>query len=650
MMKKLGVWLAASALVLLVVGCGGGGGNASGSMSSEKTETPTTSDITTSTNANVITLSLVNAAGAVVNSVSFGAGQSLKVQYATSAGVPIANTLVSFSVTTNATAVNLSSATALTNSSGVASVSINPASAATVGAATVKATAGAVSASLDFGISATSVSLGNLALGNSSLTSGGTTSVSTTASANSALASGVSVAFSATCGTLTPAIAQTDGNGVASSSYSAVKSDGSACSGNVTVSAVAAGSTQTNILTVSAPAASAVNFVSASPAQIYVLGSGAPTQSIVKFRVLNATGGNFSGADVAVSLTSNPGGVGLGVAGSTAALTRTTDADGLVTFTVFSGTVPGPLELRASILNDSVYAVSKNLTVRQGPPSQKFFSLAADRYYIEGKDYEGTTATLTVQAADRNGNPVPAGTVVNFTAEGGQVSPSCTIALIDGIASCTATFSSQSPRPADMRISILAYAEGMKDYVDNNKNNTFDAGDTLTEMGDAYRDDNDESVPKQYDPGEFTIERGGALACTGAGGSAPAVANTCTGTTATTVRKQVVLTMSGSVALFTYAASDVTSSKITFTLTDKNTARPNPMPDGTTLLATAIDNTPLNDLACTVKPDYGTTIGGASAGTTSVTINLKDCATSDEVTVDVTTPKLNKTSLTFTIP
>jgi hypothetical protein len=640
--------LAASALVLLVVGCGGGGGNASGSMSSEKTETPTTSDTTTSTNANVITLSLVNAAGAVVNSVSFGAGQSLKVQYATSAGVPIANTLVSFSVTTNATAVNLSTATALTNSSGVASVSINPASAATVGAATVKATAGAVSTSLDFGISATSVSLGNLELGNSSLTSGGITTVRTTASANSALASGVSVSFGATCGTLTPAIAQTDGNGVASSSYSAVKSDGSACSGSVTVSALAAGSTQTNTLNVLAPVASAVNFVSASPAQIYVLGSGATTQSIVKFKVLNATGGNFSGADVAVSLTSKPGGVGLGVAGSTAALSLTTNADGLVTFTVFSGTVPGPLELRASILNDSVYAVSKNLTVRQGPPSQKFFSLAADRYYIEGKDYEGTTATLTVQAADRNGNPVPAGTVVNFTAEGGQVSPSCTIALIDDIASCTATFSSQSPRPADMRISILAYAEGMKDYVDKNKNNTFDAGDTLTEMGDAYRDDNDESTLKQYDPGEFTIERGGALACTGAGGPAPAVANTCTGTTATTVRKQVVLTMSGSVAVFNDPV--VTSSKITFTLTDGNTARPNPMPDGTTLLATAIDNTPLNDLACTVKPDYGTTIGGASAGTTSVTINLKDCATSDEVTVDVTTPKLNKTSLTFTTP
>ncbi len=647
-MKKLWVFLAISALGLLVAGCGGGGGNASGSVST------TTDTITSTTTANAITLSVVNTAGTVINSISYGAGQRIKVQYATSAGVAIPNTLVSFSITTNAAAVSLSATTALTDSSGVASVSISPASAATVGAATVMATAGAVSASLDFGISATSVSLSSLALGGNvtstaiTLASGGTASASTTATANSALASGVSVAFNATCGILTPSIVQTDGYGVASSSYSAVKSDGSACSGSVTVSAVAAGSTQTNTLTVSAPVASAVNFVSASPAQIYVLGSGATTQSIVKFRVLNATGGNFLGADVAVSLTSNPGGVGLGVAGSTDALTRTTGADGLITFTVFSGTVPGPLEFKASILDGSVYAVSKNLTVRQGPPSQKFFSLAADSYYIEGKDYEGTTATLTVQAADRNGNPVPAGTVVNFTAEGGQVSPSCTITLSNGIASCTATFSSQSPRPDDMRISILAYAEGMKDYVDNNKNNTFDSGDTLTDMGDAYRDDDDESVVKQYDPGEFTVSRGGTLTCTGAGGSAPAVANTCTGTTATTVRKQVVLTMSGSIAVF----SDIekTSSKITFTLTDKNTARANPMPDGTTLLATAIDNTSTNELACTVKPDYGTTIGGASAGTTSVTINLKDCAATDEVTVAVTTPKLNKTSLTFTVP
>jgi hypothetical protein len=291
--------------------------------------------------------------------------------------------------------------------------------------------------------------------------------------------------------------------------------------------------------------------------------------------------------------------------------------------------------------------VSKNLTVQSGPPSQKFFSVAADRYHIEGKDYEGTTATITVRAADRNGTPVPAGTVVNFTAEGGQVSPSCTIALIDGIASCTATFSSQSPRPADMRISVLAYAEGMKDYSDKNKNNTFDSGDTLTDMGDAYRDDNDENVLKQYDLGEFTIARGGALACTGAGDSAPAVANTCTGTTATTVRKQVVLTMSGSVAVFRDQL--VTPSEISFTLTDNNTVRPNPVPDGTTLLATALDNTSGNELTCTVKPGYGTTLSGTSSRIAEVVVRLKDCASGDEVTIDVTTPKNVKTSITFTI-
>lgn len=629
-------------LAALLVACGGGGGDA---------KTP---DSDGGSKANVITLTVVaQSTDTVVNSITFGGNQRIKVKYANYAGAAIPNTSVTFSVTENAEAVSLTQTKALTNEQGVAYVYVSPSSASVVGAATVKVTVGTVSNTVDFGISATRVSLGKLKLGGSEtpgtleISSGGTTPASITASANSAQIAGVSVSFSADCGTMTPAIGLTDGNGQATSTYSALKADGTSCSGSVTVSAIAAGSTQTNSLSVLSPVASAINFVSASPSQIYVRGSGALSQSIVKFKVLNASGGNLSGASVRVSLTANRGGVGLNAVGSTSDLTLPTDNDGVVTFTVFSGTLPGPLEVKAEISGSDTYAVSKNLTVQSGPPSQKFFSLAADRYNIEGKDYEGTTATITVRAADRNGNPTPVGTVINFTAEGGQVSPSCTIALVGGIASCTATFSSQSPRPADMRISILAYAEGMKDYVDNNKNNTFDSGDTLSDMGDAYRDDNDESQLKQYDSGEFTISRGGTLPCVGAGGSVPAVANTCTGTPATTVRKQLVLTMSGSVAVFNKPVWS--TSEISFTLTDDNRVRPNPMPDGTTILATALDNTADNDLTCTVKPGYGTTLSGTSSGIADVVIRLKDCAIDDEVNVDVTTPKGNKTSTTFTI-
>ena len=642
MMKKLKFFLAASALVLLVAGCGGGGGNASSTNSTTATTTTTTTDKTTSTTANAVTASVVNTAGTVVNSISYGGGQRIKAQYATAAGVAIPYTLVSFSITTNAAAASLSQTTALTDASGVAYVSINPATAATVGAATVKATAGTVSTSLDFGISATSVSLGSLVLGSSSLSSGGTTSVGTTATANSALASGVSVAFSATCGVLTPSIVQTDGYGVASSSYSAIKSDGSVCSGPVTVSAVASGSTQINTLTVDAPVASAVNLQSVNPTQIYVQGAGATTQSIVTFKVLNASGGAYSGASVTVSLTANPGGVGLNASGVTTPLTLISDSSGLVTFTVFSGTIPGPLEVKAVLADGMTYAVSKTLTVQSGPPSQKFFSMAADSYNIEGKNWQGTTATLTVQAADRTGNPVPAGTVVNFIAQGGQVSPSCTMALIKGIASCQATFSSQTPRPTNMRIAVLAYTEGVKDFTDSNGNNSFDAGETLVNMGDAYRDDNENGA---YDAGEFTVSRGGSDLCDGGGAPTPSRADTCTGVLATTVRRQVMLIMSGSTALFNSA--DTSSTKISFTLTDDGGI--NPMPAGTIITPTAIDKTD-NSLTCTATAYPATVLSTATSEGTKVVVNLTDCASKDQVSVVVTTPRLVVTTAIFTIP
>ncbi len=642
MMKKLKLFLAASALVLLVAGCGGGGGNASSTNSTTATTTTTTTDTTTSTTANAVTASVVNTAGTVVNSISYGGGQRIKAQYATAAGVAIPYTLVSFSITTNAAAASLSQTTALTDASGVAYVSINPATAATVGAATVKATAGTVSTSLDFGISATSVSLGSLVLGSSSLSSGGTTSVGTTATANSALASGVSVAFSATCGVLTPSIVQTDGYGVASSSYSAIKSDGSVCSGPVTVSAVASGSTQINTLTVDAPVASAVNLQSVNPTQIYVQGAGATTQSIVTFKVLNASGGAYSGASVTVSLTANPGGVGLNASGVTTPLTLISDSSGLVTFTVFSGTIPGPLEVKAVLADGMTYAVSKTLTVQSGPPSQKFFSMAADSYNIEGKNWQGTTATLTVQAADRTGNPVPAGTVVNFIAQGGQVSPSCTMALIKGIASCQATFSSQTPRPTNMRIAVLAYTEGVKDFTDSNGNNSFDAGETLVNMGDAYRDDNENGA---YDAGEFTVSRGGSDLCDGGGAPTPSRADTCTGVLATTVRRQVMLIMSGSTALFNSA--DTSSTKISFTLTDDGGI--NPMPAGTIITPTAIDKTD-NSLTCTATAYPATVLSTATSEGTKVVVNLTDCASKDQVSVVVTTPRLVVTTAIFTIP
>jgi len=393
----------------------------------------------------------------------------------------------------------------------------------------------------------------------------------------------------------------------------------------------------------SSSVASAVNYLSADPEQISISGSGGREWSYVTFKVIDSTGAISVGASATVSLTKNPGGVGLDSADSTSDLSLTSDSKGIIGFKVYAGRVPGPVEVKVSLANSSASAYSKNLTVQSGPPTQSGFSLAASEYNIEGKAYQGTTTTLTIQPTDHYGNAVPDGTVINFTAEGGQISASCTTSRVNGISSCQVTFSSGSNVPSDGRISILAHAEGVKDYSDTNSNGTYGSGDTLSNIGDAYRDDN-ENRTYDSDLGEFTITRGGSVECSGSGGSAPSRKDTCSAALATTVRRQLVLIMSGSTAKF--GSSSVSTSSITFTLTDDGGV--NPMPAGTTIVPTVTDSTD-NSLACTAKANPSDVPNTNISTGTDVTIQLTNCAIGDSITVDVTTKKGNVTSKTFTL-
>ena len=543
---------------------------------------------------NVLALELSDVNGVQKSSaLKFGANQLLRFSYKKGDGSPIAGVRVTFAVTAGPTLASLQADSALTGADGIATVGINSSSAVAVGAATASATVTvgttSLSTTLDFAVAATAVNLEAFTLGSQSLAAGATTSVSIKAKAGGVAVSGVPISLSADCGSLSPAISLTNGSGQATSTYSSLKADGTSCSGSVKLSATASGSTlDAPALSVAAPIASAVNFVSASSPVIYVQGSGASTQAALKFKVLDATGAIYPNATVTAAITANPGGVGLNAAGSTAPLTLTSDSLGLVNFQIYAGTVPGPVQVKVS-LNDLAYAFSSNITVQSGPPAQDRFSLSAASYNLEGQDIDGITTTLTIRVADRQGNAVPDGTVINFTSGGGQIQPSCATTKANGISSCSVTFSSQQPRPAAQygRVPILAFAEGVKIYADNNRNNSFDVGaDTLTDMGDAYRDDNENG---SYDAGEFVLPRGGSDSCpTGAGG-VPARSNTCDSrTAATTVRRQIVLLMATSKAEFSEwtRSSSAASFRVNSTTACEDGSKCLPLASGTRLSAT----------------------------------------------------------------
>lgn len=616
-----------------------------------------------------------------VYAVSYSQPFEVRATLKDASGAAVGNTLVTFDMGAFTNAV-VSPLSLVTNAAGVATVSITPASISAVGGATVKASAqvgaASVTSQTSFNVAATNVSLSAIVLGSANLASAGNTSLAVTVSINGVVASGVpiNVTYTTSCGRInglnTSASVITNGSGMASASYEAVNSDGTLCSGPVTVTAssASAASVSTSI-TVSAATANAVTFVSpGTSVQIFVKGSGAVEQYVAQFKVLSGVTA-MANQSVTFSLQTNPGGVGMNATGSTANVLATTNSAGIASVTIFSGTIPGPVKVRAALTGTpAVFAETQNITVASGPASQRFMSLSVEKYNIEGWQIDGTPTKLTVRIADRQGNAVEDGTVVNFTAEGGQVAHSCSTVKVGLISSCSVDFVSQNPRPTGGRVSVLAYLEGTKDYTDTNGNNRYDAGiDTLIQIGDAYRDDNENAL---YDSssGEFVIPRsvsGGSCAAD-SGWPFPSHASTCDNTLATTVRQQAVLLYSSSIPTLTVTTPSLgvnaaSAAGLSFTLNSLHNPLL-PMPVGTTITAAASGQSgPVGaKVNCSVDKIYGTSVANISPVVnplidlgTQHTVTLKDCAaaSSNSVSVTVTTPGAGTqagTATTFVFP
>lgn len=650
--KILGTFCVGLAISLMAA-CGGGGGSP-GSVSGG------------AANANASTIVIVNGAGARVSSISLDAGFRAQATIKDASGAPVVGKAVTFDLGGSSIAT-IDPETALTNSAGVAEVTIAPTSLTSKGAATLIATAefdeDSVSASVDFSVSPANVTLSPLSLASSNLSSGGNTSVQVTAFVSGVPASTVpvNVSFIASCGRINNTIAEggrgvsvtTDGRGVATAAFSAVRADGSLCSGPITLTASSAGTNAapvSAVLTVAAPTASAVTFVSASPSQIFVSGTGAINRSTVRFRVLSAASTPLSNVPIRFSIQSNPGGVSLDT------LSAITDINGEVFVNVSSGTIPGPVKVRASIDGSpSVFSETQNLTVASGPPSQRFMSLSVETYNIEGANIDGTGTVLTARIADRQGNAVEDGTVVNFTSEGGQVASSCTTRRVNNISSCSVDFVSQNPRPADGRVSILAYTEGTKDFVDTNSNNRFDLGiDSLFPLGDPFRDDNENGV-FEASLGEFLIPRDGLSTCAGAGAPFPSRANTCDDNLATTVRQQVTVLFSSSRPVVRFNVirnSSGLPAEVKLFVGSLDYPRL-PMPAGTLVAASVEDVDSADGLTCEVSfgptgsplPSIAPSVSSFEDLSTEHSISLKGCRPGDKLFIDVTVPSELKSSV-----
>lgn len=481
---KILKWLTASLVTMTLAACGGGGdsgGSTFGGGSSGGALGGTT------TSAATLTVALSS------STVTSSAPATVTATLQDSKGNGIASQVVTFA--SDGGLGTFSATTALTNSSGQASVAVYPKSSTAVGADSVTASASvngtAVKATIGYQLTASDVTIASFTsdVGAGTLSAYGQATLSVTV-ANAAAGSPVNIAVSSACvtagkATLSPTSTTTT-SGTATFAY-----QDAGCGANVasdSLQATVTGGTGVSTpltMKIASPAVSSVTFVSASPSTIYIKGSGFTETSTVTFKVVDIAGGAIPNQLVSMVATTYTGGLTLD--GVSTAVTKTTDSNGEVKVLVNSGTIPTPVRVKASLVGSTITTSSSNLTITVGLPSQINFSFSQKTLNIEGFNIDGTPNSYTIIASDRMGNPVPAGTTINFVTEGGQIVGSKQIVIdSNGNATATTAFLSSTPRPKDGRITVVAYALGEESFIDANGNNVYDAGEDFQDLGDVF--------------------------------------------------------------------------------------------------------------------------------------------------------------------
>ncbi|MDN3377759.1 MULTISPECIES: hypothetical protein [unclassified Pseudoalteromonas] len=285
--------------------------------------------------------------------------------------------------------------------------------------------------------------------------------------------------------------------GIATSTY---RTNGcKSTQGDTVIATVLTGGTP-EIASVNIPVSEAdvasIEFISAEPNVIALKGTGGigrQENSELKFKLIDKIGQDVKNKRLDFRLTSTNGGISL------SHHSVDTDADGFARVQVNSGFVPMAVRVQACFIPDEqipadqsddvtcwqdVYAecqkaegdreegvscptgnlslvsldqqiisVSDLLSISTGLPDNNSFTASITDFSTETLQYDNETFDITVLIADHFNNPVPDGTAVYLTTEGGAIgtldgeegNPQLECRSIDG--ACTVQWRSQNPRP-----------------------------------------------------------------------------------------------------------------------------------------------------------------------------------------------------------
>lgn len=461
--------------------CGGGGGDpgavpAASGAGSTGTSPGTGTVPTPVATETKVTLTLVDGSNNAVTSLSGGQSGTLKATVLTPAGKPAAGAIVQFATTTTGMLVfTPDSGSALTDANGVAVVTVKPASYTTAGALALSATSVVEgktgTSSLNVAIGAAPLTVGTLAF--SPAPTGRLPAFSTVAlsipvtSAGQPATASTGLALTSLCvgdgtATLVP-------GGISNGVQVATYTNNGCVRGRDVITAAIGNSSQTIGIDISAANIGTVQFASTSQSgtSIVLKGSGGQGRSEsaqLTYRVVDQQGNGLAGVDVDFSATTYTGGL------TVSPIRATTDANGNVSTMVSSGTIPTPVRVLATATRNgtSMTGLSDTLTISTGLPIQRSMSLSAEYYNVEGNDIDGIRVKITTRLADQYGNPVSDGTAVTLVTEGGAIGTAAQGGCVTVNGGCTVDLVSQNYRPADGRVTVLAFVQGIENFTDTN--------------------------------------------------------------------------------------------------------------------------------------------------------------------------------------
>lgn len=242
---------------------------------------------------------------------------------------------------------------------------------------------------------------------------------------------------------------------------------------------------------VAAAQAGSIQFVSATPQAIVLSGTGCAgcvQHSIVIFEIVDIFGRPVPSKNVNFSLSTEVGGLSLSNPSATS------DGNGLVQTTVQAGTVTTHVRVLATVTGMPISTLSDEIAVSTGLPDQDSFSVSAETLNPEAWNTDGVSVEIMIRAADHFNNPVPDGTTIVFSTEGGVIQPSCRTTG----GACVVDWTSQAPRPLeDGRVTILATSIGQESFFDGDGDGAFSSmADLLLgeDLGEPFQDDNENDL------------------------------------------------------------------------------------------------------------------------------------------------------------